>query len=138
MKNSRGFSKKYILPQPPCLDFFLNSPIHRWQNGERTKYSASWISRTKRVSTLIYISVQAFQNFSRLLIMISELIINLKYTFNILFRINLKTIIMGTSSQFHDGAQLKFYPHLAQQRYYILLDWVQKTFVKAWSSLLLF
>ena len=24
---------------------------------------------------------------------------------------------MGTSSQFHDGAQLKFYPHLGQ-RYY--------------------
>ena len=43
--------------------------------------------------------------------------INLKYTFNIPFRITLKTIIMGTSSQFHDGAQLKFYPHLAQ-RYY--------------------
>ena len=61
--------------------------------------------------------------------------INLKYTFNIPFRITLKTIIMGTSSQFHDGAQLKFYPHLAQ-RYYTLLDWVQETFVKTWSSLL--
>ena len=76
---------------------------------------------------------QAFQNFSRILT--SELIINLKYTFNIPFRITLKTIIMGTSSQFHDGAQLKFYPHLAQ-RYHTLLDWVQETFVKAWSSLL--
>ena len=38
---------------------------------------------------------------------ISELI-NLKYTFNIPFKITLKTIIiMGTSSQFHDGVQLK-------------------------------
>ena len=73
---------------------------------------------------------------ARLLIMISELIINLKYTFNIRFRINLKTIIMGTSSQFHDGTQLKFYPNLAQ-RYYTLLNWVQETFAKAWSSLLL-
>ena len=69
---------------------------------------------------------QAFQNFSRILT--SELIINLKYTFNIPFRITLKTIIMGTSSQFHDGAQLKFYPNLAQ-RYYTLLDWVQKSFL---------
>ena len=43
--------------------------------------------------------------------------INLKYTFNIPFIITLKTIIMGTCSQFHDGAQLKFYPNLAQ-RYY--------------------
>ena len=67
--------------------------------------------------------------------MISELITNLKYTFNIPFKINLKTIIMGTSSQFHDSAQLKFYPHLAQ-RYYTLLDWIQETFVKARSSLL--
>ena len=69
--------------------------------------------------------------------MISELITNLKYTFNIPFRINLKTIIMGTPSQFHDDAQLQFYPHFAQ-KYYTLLDWVQETFVKAWSSLLLF
>ena len=44
---------------------------------------------------------------------------------------------MGTSSEFHDGAQLKFYENLAQ-RYYTLPDWFQKTFVtvKAWSSLL--
>ena len=47
--------------------------------------------------------------------MISQLITNLKYTFSIPFRINLKTIIMGTCSQFHDGAQLKFYPHLASR-----------------------
>ena len=44
---------------------------------------------------------------------------------------------MGTSSQFHYGAQLKFYPHSAQ-RYYTLLDWVQENFVKAWRPLLLF
>ena len=50
--------------------------------------------------------------------MISELITNLKYTFNIPFRINLKTIIMENFSLFHDGAHLP-------QRYYTLLDWVQ-------------
>ena len=44
---------------------------------------------------------------------------------------------MGISSQFHDGAQLKFYPHLAQ-RYYTLMDSIQETFVQAWSFLLLF
>ena len=131
-KTSGGFQNKYIL-NPPYLDFFCNSPIHRWQNGQHSKYSVSWMWRTKRVSIQICILLQAFQNFSRLLIGISELITNLKYTFNIPFRINLKTIIMGTSSQFHDGAQLKFYPHLAQ-RYCTLLDWVQETFVKGWSS----
>ena len=90
--------------------------------------------KNKRVSNLIYILLKAFENLSRLLIS-SDLTINLKYTFNIPFRITLKTIIMGISSQFHDGAQLKFYPHLAQ-RYYALLDWAQETFAKAWSSLL--
>ena len=65
---------------------------------------------------------------------ISELRTN---TFNIPFRINLKNIIIGTSSHFHDGAQLKFYPQVAQ-RYYTLLDWVQETFLKTWSSFLLF
>ena len=65
---------------------------------------------------LNYILLQAFQNFSRHII--SELIINLKYSFNIPFRINLKTIIMGTSSQLYDGAQLKFYPHLTQRYYF--------------------
>ena len=97
---------------PSCITLFIFlflkpcNAIHRWQNGQRTKYSVSsniQCKETKRASTLICILLQAFQNFSRLLI--SELIINLKYTFNIPFRINLKAIIMGTS-QFHDGAQL--------------------------------
>ena len=78
--------------------------------------------------------MQDFQNFSRLLM--SELIINLKYTFNIPIRVTLTTIIMGTSSQFHDGVQLKIYLHLAQRYYTIHMDWVQETFVKTWSSLL--
>ena len=42
---------------------------------------------------------------------LSELI-NLKYAFNILFKITLKTIIMGASFQFHDGVRLNFYPNL--------------------------
>ena len=33
-------------------------------------------------------------------------LMNLKYSFNIPFKITLKTIIMGTSSQFHNGVQL--------------------------------
>ena len=57
--------------------------------------------------------IGAIQTFSRLFI--SELIINLKNTFNVPFRIALKTIIMGTSCQFYDGAQSKFYPHLTQK-----------------------
>ena len=45
---------------------------------------------------------------------ISELI-NLKYAFNISFKITLKTIIIGTSSQFHDGVQLNILPTLSSE-----------------------
>ena len=38
-------------------------------------------------------------------------LINLKYAFNIPFKITFKIIIMGTSSQFHDGVQLNILPH---------------------------
>ena len=91
----------------------------------------------RRSSCQTHILLQAFQNFSMnsIKFLINELIINLKYTFNIPFKITLKNIIMETSSQFHDGAQLKLYRNLAQ-RYYTLLEWIQETFVKAWSSLL--
>ena len=40
----------------------------------------------------------------------SELI-HLNYSFNIPFKISLKAIIMGASSQFHDGVQLNILPH---------------------------
>ena len=91
----------------------------------------------RRSSCQTHILLQAFQNFSMnsIKFLINELIINLKYTFNIPFKITLKNIIMETSSQFHDGAQLKLYRNLAQ-RCYTLLEWTQETFVKAWSSLL--
>ena len=54
---------------------------------------------------------------------ISELI-NLKYAFSIPFKITLKTIIMGTSSPFHDGVQLNILPTLSSE--ILLLNWVQK------------
>ena len=41
---------------------------------------------------------------------------------------------MGAFSQSHDGAQLKFYPHLVQ-RYYFWIGF-KETFVNSWSSLL--
>ena len=106
------------------------------QNGQLTKYSVLDVENKKSLNPNLYF-IACFPKFLQISHQFRLIIsyINLKYTFNIPFRITLKTIIMGTSSQFHDGAQLKFYPHLAQ-RYYTLLDWVQETFVKAWSSLL--
>ena len=96
----------------------LNPAIHGMGNSpnicfgcKEQKESQPWFIFCYKLSKIF----QAFQKLSRLII--KELIINLKYTFSIPFRITLKTITMGTSSQFHDGTQLKFYPHLAQ-RYY--------------------
>ena len=57
---------------------------------------------------------------------ISELI-NLKYAFNIPFKITLETIIMGASSQFNDGVQLNILPTLNSE--ILLLNWVQKKFL---------
>ena len=54
---------------------------------------------------------------------INELI-NLKYAFNVSFKITLKTIIMGTSIQFHDGVQLNTLPTFNSE--ILLLNWVQK------------
>ena len=53
---------------------------------------------------------------------VSELI-NLKYAFNIPFKITLKTIITGTSSQFHDGLQLNILPTLSSE--ILLLNWAK-------------
>ena len=54
---------------------------------------------------------------------ISELI-NLKYAFNIPFKITLNTIIMEISSQFHDGGQLNTLPTLSSE--ILILNWAQK------------
>ena len=54
-------------------------------------------------------------NLSKIILdFISELIY-LKYPFNIPLKITLKTIIVGTSSQFHDGLQLKILPILSSE-----------------------
>ena len=65
--------------------------------------------------------------------LLSELI-NLKYAFNIPLKITLKTIIMGISSQFHDAVHLNILRTLSSE--ILLLFFVQKNLVKAWSSIL--
>ena len=100
----------------------LKPAIRRVGNAPRCKEQ-----KAKRVSTLMYILLQDFQNFSRLLI--SELIVNVKYNFNIPFRVTLKIIIMRASTQFHRWCTVKFYAHSAQRNCF----WIG---FKAWSSLL--
>ena len=67
----------------------------------------------------------------------SELITNLKYPFNIPFRINLKIIIMGTSSQFHDGAQLNVTHTQLRDTIHVWIGF-NKPLSQPWSSLFLF
>ena len=99
----------------------LNPEIHR-MGKQHAKYSLSQMQRTKRVSTLFYILLQAFENYSNF---ISELI-NLKYAFNITFKITqIKIPIMGTSSQFHDSVQLNILPSLSSADIK-LLNWDQE------------
>ena len=61
---------------------------------------------------------------SRITLDIIGKLINMKYAFNIPFKITLKTIIMGTSSQFYDDVQSNILPTLSVE--ILLLDWPHK------------
>ena len=54
---------------------------------------------------------------------ISELI-NLKYAFNIPFKVTFKTTIMSISPQFHDGVQLNILSMPSSE--ILILNWAQK------------
>ena len=105
-------------------------------NGQHTKYSVLDVKNKKSLNHNLYF-IACFPKFLQTSHQFRLIIsyINLKYTFNIPFRITLKTIIMGTSSQFHDGAQLKFYPHFRSE---ILHVWIKfkKPLSRSGSSLL--
>ena len=94
----------------------LKPAIRRMGNAPRCKEQ-----KAKRVSNLMYILLQDFQNFSRLLI--SELIINVKYNFNIPFRVTFKIIIMRASTQFHRWCAVKILRTLSSE--ILLLNWIQ-------------
>ena len=87
----------------------LNPAIHRMRNTANTL-----CPRCKEQKE----SQSYFINYCKLskitLDFISELI-NLKYAFNIPFKITLKTIIMGTSSELHDGIQINILPTLSSE-----------------------
>ena len=104
----------YILS---CLNLFISLPKPcNTQNGQRAKYSVLGVKNKKSLNPNFYF-IACFPKFLKTSHQFRLIIsyINLKYTFNIPFRITLKTIIMGTSSQFHDGVQLKFYPHFSSE-----------------------
>ena len=61
---------------------------------------------------------------SRITLDIIGELINMKYAFNIPFKITLKTIIMGTSSQFYDDIQSNILPTLSLE--ILLLNWPHK------------
>ena len=118
------FKKCWWMDSYICIFSILYKLIHfsslkpcSTQNEQHTKYSVSWMERTKRVSILIYILLHSFQNFSRLLIS-SDWLLATSIWNTLLISLSellLKIIIMRTSSRFHDGAQLKFYSHLVRR-----------------------
>ena len=96
----------------------LNHAIHRM--GNTLNFLIPDVKNKKSFNSVLYFIAsfpKLFWDF------ISELI-NLKYTFNIPFKVTLKTIIMGTSFQFHDGVQLNILPTLSSE--ILLLNWAQK------------
>ena len=129
----------YILS---CINLFISllkpcNTIHRMDNPATHQIFCVLDVRSKKSlnPNLYFIAsfLKFLQTSHQFRLIISY--INLKYTFNIPFRITLKTIIMGTSSQFHDGAQLKFYPHFRSE---ILHVWIKfkKPLSRSGSSLL--
>ena len=96
----------------------LNSAIHRRGNTPNILCLRCKEQKQSQPYFIFYCEISKI-----VLDFISELI-NLKYAFNIPFKITLKTIIMGTSFQFHDGVQLNILPTLSSE--ILLLNWVQK------------
>ena len=91
------------------IHFFLplNPAIHRMGNTPNILCTRRKEQKESRPFFIFYYKLSKI-----ILDFIGELS-NLKYAFNIPFKITLKTIIMGTSSQFHDGVQLNILPTLS-------------------------
>ena len=106
----------------------FNPAIHRMGNGPNIQCPRCIEQKESQPYFIFYCKL-----FKITLDIIIELI-NLKYVFDIFFKITLKTIIMGTSSQFNDGVQLNIFPTYSSDTTSKLNS--KETFVKAWSSLL--
>ena len=108
----------------------LNPAIHRMTNAQNILCTRCKEQEESQPHFIFYSS------FPKLLWdFISELI-NLKYAFNISFKITLKTIIMGNSFQLHDGVELNILPSLSWDRNTAFELGSKETLVKAWSYLL--
>ena len=105
----------YFLSCINLFTFFILKPCNT-QNGQRTKFSVS--QTCSQPYFILYCKLSKIT-----LDFISELI-NLKYSFNMPFKLTLTTIITGTSSQFHNRVQLNILPRLSSE--ILLWNWVQK------------
>ena len=96
----------------------LNPSIHSMRNAPNILCPRSKEQKESQPYFIFYCKL------AKITLDFSSKLINLKYAFNIAFKITLKTIIMGTSSQFHDGAQLNILLTLSSD--ILLLTWAQK------------
>ena len=93
------------------LSLPLNPAKHRIGNGPNILYPK--VKSKKSLNSILDIIAR-----------FPKKLVNLKYAFNIPFKITLKTIIMGTSYQFHDGVQLNILPKFSSE--ILPLNWTQK------------
>ena len=102
------------------IQFFLplNPAIHRMGNAPKILCSRCKEQKESQIYFIFYCWL------SKITLDFISKLISLKYAFDISFKITLKTIIMGASSQFHDGVQLNIIPTLSSG--ILLLNWVQK------------
>ena len=105
----------YFISCTNLFTFFILKPCNT-QNGQRTKFSVS--QTCSQPYFILY-----FKLSKTTLDFISELI-NLKYSFNMPFKLTLTTITMGTSFQFHNSVQLNILPTLSSM--ILLWNWIQK------------
>ena len=123
-----------------CNALPLNPAIHRMGNEP----NLLCLRFEKALFSILNPSLNPFflfyWKFSKITLdFISELF-NLKYAFDIPIKITLKNIIIRTSSQFHDGVQLKILPRCNEQKesqpYFIFYCKFSKTTVDFVSELI--
>ena len=93
-----------------CSDgyIFPNPPVHRMGNATNILYPRCEEREESDPRFIIY------WRLSKTTLDFTSELIHLNCPFNIPFKISLKAIIMGPSSQFHDGIQLEILPRLLE------------------------
>ena len=100
--------------------FLFSLPLQYTERPMHQIFCVPDVQNKKSLNPILYF----IASFPKLLWDFISKLINLKYAFNIPFKITFKTIIMGTSFQFHDAVQLNILPTLSSE--IMLRNWAQE------------